>query len=89
MTQTPYLSRTQQALSKLVTETVGHKWQSYDASDRAAAQALLQRYIATAPETLSSRDYQKMLEGKKHKRTKDFVVTLFNSMDDKIWKYLD
>ena len=86
--QTPYLTSTQKAISKLVSETVGFKWQTYNTADRAVARQLLHRYMASAPEHLSTREYQKMLEGKKHKRTKAFVESLADAMDDKIWNFL-
>ena len=86
--QTPYLTKTQQALSKLVTEVAGFKWQTYNTADRAVARQVLASFMEKAPETLSTRDYQKMLEGKKYKRTKDFIATLADAMQDKIWNVL-
>lgn len=86
--QTPYLTTTQKAISKLVSDTIGFKWQNYSTADRAVARQLLQRYMAAAPETLSTQEYQKMLEGKKHKRTKAFVATLVDAMEDKVWNVL-
>jgi len=88
MTQTPYLTATQRSISRMVTDTIGFQWSSYNAADRAVAQRLLSDHARQAPTSLSSSDFAKMMEGKKYKRTKDFVQTLADAMRDDIWKKL-
>ena len=88
MTQTPYLTATQRSISRMVTDTIGFKWSSYNAADRAVAQRLLSEHASKAPLTLSPTDFGKMMEGKKYKRTKDFVQTLADAMKDDIWNRL-
>jgi hypothetical protein len=88
MTQTPFLTNTQRAISRMVTDTVGFKWASYNAADRAVARTLLMEHVKKAPEQLSEKEFAKAMQGKKHKRTKDFVYTLANAMKDEIWRTL-
>lgn len=88
MTQTPFLTATQRSISRMVTETIGFKWSSYNAADRAVAQRLLSDHARKAPTFLSSADFTKMMEGKQYKRTKDFVQTLADAMKDDIWNKL-
>lgn len=88
MTQTPFLTNTQRAISRMVTDTVGFKLTSYNTADRAIARSVLLEHIAKAPEQLSQKEFAKAMEGKKHKRTKDFVRTLADAMKDEIWRTL-
>jgi hypothetical protein len=88
MTQTPFLTATQRSISRMVTDTIGFKWSSYNAADRAVAHRLLSEHARRAPVALSSADFSKMMEGKKYKRTKDFVQTLADAMKDEIWNRL-
>ena len=88
MTHTPFLTATQRSISRMVTDTIGFKWSSYNAADRAVAQRLLSDYIHKAPEVLTTAEFQKMMQGKKYKRTKDFVQTLADALKDDIWNKL-
>lgn len=88
MVQTPFLTATQRSISRMVTDTIGFKWSSYNAADRAVAHRLLSDYVKKAPEILAPAEFQKMMEGKKYKRTKDFVQTLADAMKDDIWNKL-
>jgi len=88
MTHTPFLTATQRSISRMVTDTIGFKWSSYNAADRAVAQRLLSEHARKAPTTLSPNDFRKMMEGQKYKRTKDFVQTLADAMKDDIWNKL-
>jgi len=88
MTQAPYLTSTQRCISRMVTDTIGFKWSSYNTADRAVAQRLLSDHASKAPTSLSSSDFAKMMEGKKYQRTKDFVRTLADAMRDDIWNRL-
>ena len=88
MTQTPFLTNTQRAISRMVTDTVGFKLTSYNSADRAVARTILLEHEKKAPEQLSAKEFAKAMEGKKHKRTKDFVRTLADAMKDEIWRTL-
>ena len=88
MTQTPFLTNTQRAISRMVADTVGFKLTSYNAEDRAAARSILLEHEKSAPAQLSAKESAKAIAGKKHKRTKDFVRTLADAMQDEIWRTL-
>lgn len=88
MTQTPFLTTTQRSISRMVTDTIGFKWSSYNAADRAVARRLLSDYVKKAPTTLPPAEFKKMMEGRKYKRTKDFVQTLADAIKDDIWNRL-
>lgn len=88
MTQTPFLTNTQRAISRMVADTIGFKLSSYNSADRAIARSLLLEHEKKAPEHLSAKEFAKAMAGKNHKRTKDFVRTLADAMQDEIWRTL-
>jgi hypothetical protein len=66
------LSRTQQAIVKMVSNNVRHKWQDYSSDDRSSARGfILSRVNKPA-----------------HKSKKDLFLTLANALQDDIWKVL-
>lgn len=82
------LSRSQQAIAKMVSNATGFSWTSYNNEDRSSARSILLRHISTAPERLSQRDWSRMMEGKGQKRTKDYLRSLHDALQDDIWKML-
>lgn len=82
------LTRTQQAICTMVTDSVGFKWTSHNNADRSVARSLVLSHIDKAPTTLSPADFDKMMQGKKYRRTKDFLATLANALQDDVWKVL-
>jgi hypothetical protein len=66
------LSRTQQAIAKMVSNNVRHKWQDYSSDDRSSARSfILSRASKPA-----------------HKEKKELFLTLANALQDDIWKLL-
>jgi len=86
--ETISLTRTQQAIAKMVTTSIGFAWTSYNNADRAVARNLLLRHISTAPEQLSPKDWARMMEGKGKKYTKAYLRSLSDALQDDIWKVL-
>jgi len=66
------LSRTQQAIAKMVSKNVRHKWQDYSSDDRSSARSFI-----------LSRASKPAYESKK-----DLLITLANALQDDIWKLL-
>jgi hypothetical protein len=79
MTYTPFLTRSQRAISRMVKDA-GYSLSSYSRDDRAAARSKLLAMVHKAP------DYAPA--NKPAKRTKAFFLTLADSMQDDIWRYL-
>jgi hypothetical protein len=66
------LSRSQHAISKMVTNHSKHQWTNYDGNDRFAARtALLSRVNKPA-----------------NKEKKELLTTLANALQDDIWQFL-
>ena len=66
------LSRTQQAIAKMVSNNVRHKWQDYSSDDRSSARSfILSRASKSA-----------------YKEKKELFLTLANALQDDIWKVL-
>lgn len=66
------LTRTQQAIARMVSNNAKHKWQDYKANDRSSARNfLLSRANKPA-----------------YKEKKDLLLTLANALQDDIWKVL-
>lgn len=82
------LTKTQQAIAKMVTNAINFSWTSYNNADRSVARSLLLRHISTAPEKLSQRDWTRMMEGKGKKYTKDCLRSLADALKDDIWRVL-
>lgn len=82
------LSRSQQAIARMVSDSINFSWTSYDNEDRSSARSILLRHISAAPESLSERDWSRMMEGKGQKRTKDYLRSLHDALQDDIWKML-
>lgn len=82
------LTKTQQAICQMVTDSVGFKWTSHNNADRSVARSLVLSRIDKAPTVLSPSDFTKMMEGKRYRRTKDFLATLADALKDDVWKVL-
>jgi hypothetical protein len=66
------LTRTQQAIAKMVSDNAKHKWKDYSADDRSSARSfILSRANKPA-----------------YKSKKDLLITLANALQDDIWKVL-
>lgn len=86
--ETISLTRTQQAIAKMVTNAIGFSWTSYNNADRAVARSIILRHIFTAPEQLSPKDWTRMMEGKGKKYTKAYLRSLSDALKDDIWRVL-
>ncbi len=79
MTCTPFLTRSQRAISRMVKDA-GYSLSSYSRDDRSAARSKLLALVHKAPQHAPA--------SKPAKRTKAFFLTLADSMQDDIWRYL-
>jgi hypothetical protein len=79
MTHTPYLTRSQRAISRMVKDA-GYSLSSYCSNDRSAARTKLLALVHKAPDHAPA--------DKPAKRTKAFFLTLADSMQDDIWRFL-
>jgi len=80
MTQTPFLTRSQRAIARMVKDASGYSLSCYSADDRAAARTKLLAMVSKAPDHAPAH--------KPAKRTKAYFRTLADSMEDNIWRYL-
>ena len=66
------LTKTQQAIARMVSDNASHKWQDYGSNDRSSARSfILSRANKPA-----------------HKSKKDLLITLADALQDDIWKVL-
>ena len=66
------LTRTQQAIARMVSDNAKHKWKDYSADDRSSARSfILSRANKPA-----------------YKSKKDLLITLANALQDEVWKVL-
>ena len=66
------LTKTQQAIAKMVSDNAKHKWKDYSADDRSSARSfILSRANKPA-----------------HKDKKDLLIALANALQDEVWKVL-
>ena len=66
------LTRTQQAIARMVSDNAKHKWKDYSADDRSSARSfILSRANKPA-----------------YKNKKDLLITLANALQDEVWKVL-
>jgi hypothetical protein len=79
MTQTPFLTRSQRAIARMI-KNAGYELTSYSQNDRSAARTRLLAVVSKAPEHAPA--------NKPAKRTKAFFLTLADSMQDDVWRYL-
>jgi len=80
MTQTPFLTRSQRAIARMVKDASGYTLSCYSADDRAIARIKLLAMVPKAPDHAPS--------NKPAKRTKAYFRTLADSMEDNVWRYL-
>lgn len=66
------LTKTQQAIARMVSDNTKHKWKDYSADDRSFARSfILSRANKPA-----------------YKSKKDLLITLANALQDEVWKVL-
>ena len=66
------LTKTQQAIARMVADNAKHKWQDYSSDDRSSARSfILSRVNKPA-----------------YKSKKDLLITLADALQDDIWKVL-
>lgn len=82
MTQTPFLTTTQRAISRMVTVHCKYKWVSYNTADRQIAKKVIMERLSKAPERLSAAQFARGV------RDKAFFRSLADAMEDSIWKLL-
>lgn len=66
------LTKTQQAIARMVSDNAKHKWQDYSSNDRSSARSFI----------LSRVDKPSC------KQRKDLLLTLADALQDDIWKVL-
>lgn len=80
MTQTPFLTRSQRAIARMVQNASGYKLTNYSRDDRSIARTKLLALVPQAPDhapvTIPA------------KRTKAYYYALADSMHDNVWRYL-
>lgn len=79
MTQTPFLTRSQRAIARMI-KNAGYELTNYSSDDRSIARTKLLALVPQAPDHASS--------NKPAKRTKAYFCTLADSMEDNIWRFL-
>jgi len=80
MTHTPFLTRSQGAIARMVKSASGYKLTSYSSNDRAIARTKLLAIVPKAPDSAPP--------SKPHKRTKAFYQALADSLEDHVWRFL-
>ena len=80
MTYTPFLTRSQRAIARMVKDASGYSLSCYSRDDRAAARTKLLALVPQAPDHAPTT--------KPAKRTKAYFRTLADSMEDTIWRFL-
>ena len=66
------LTKTQQAIARMVSDNAKHKWKDYSSNDRSSARSFI----------LSS------INKPAHKKKRDLLITLADALQDDIWKVL-
>lgn len=66
------LTRTQQAIARMVSDNAKHKWQDYSANDRSSARSFILSRINKPS----------------YKSKKALLITLADALQDDIWKVL-
>ena len=79
MTHTPFLTRSQRAIARMVKDS-GYSLSSYSCDDRSTARSKLLALVHKAPKHAPV--------SQPNKRTKAFFLTLADSMQDDIWRFL-
>jgi len=79
MTQTPFLTRSQRAIARMVKDS-GYSLSSYSQDDRSTARTKLLALVSKAPDHAPA--------SRPAKRTKAYYYALADSMEDNVWRYL-
>jgi hypothetical protein len=66
------LTKTQQAITRMVSDNARHKWKDYSADDRSSARSFILSRVNKPS----------------YKSKKDLLITLANALQDDIWKLL-
>jgi hypothetical protein len=66
------LTKTQQAIARMVSDNAKHKWQDYSSNDRSSARSFILSRV----------------DKPSYKQRKDLLLTLADALQDDIWKVL-
>jgi hypothetical protein len=66
------LTKTQQAIARMVSDNAKHKWQDYSSNDRSSARSFILSRV----------------DKPSYKQRKDLLLTLADALQDEIWKVL-
>jgi len=66
------LTKTQQAIARMVSDNAKHKWQDYGSNDRSSARSFILSRV----------------DKSSYKQRKDLLLTLADALQDDIWKVL-
>jgi hypothetical protein len=66
------LTKTQQAIVRMVSDNAKHKWQDYSSDDRSSARSFILSRV----------------DKPSYKQRKDLLLTLADALQDDIWKVL-
>jgi hypothetical protein len=66
------LTKTQQAIARMVSDNANHKWQDYSSNDRASARGFILSRV----------------DKPSYKQRKDLLLTLADALQDEIWRVL-
>jgi hypothetical protein len=66
------LTKTQQAIARMVSDNAKHKWQDYSSDDRSSARSFILSRV----------------DKPSYKQRKDLLLTLADALQDDIWKVL-
>ncbi len=66
------LTKTQQAIARMVSDNAKHKWQDYSSNDRSSARSFILSRV----------------DKPSYKQRKDLLLTLADALQDHIWKVL-
>jgi len=94
--ETMILTSTQQAITRMVSDSTGFEWTNYNADERCSSRTLLLSCIEKAPLNVSQDEIDKAVaEGsmkvgkrKPYPRSKDFLLSLHDALLDDIWSKL-
>jgi len=66
------LTKTQQAIARMVSDNAKHQWQDYSSNDRSSARSFILSRV----------------DKPSYKQRKDLLLTLADALQDDIWKVL-
>jgi hypothetical protein len=66
------LTKTQQAIARMVSDNAKHKWQDYSSNDRSSARSFILSRV----------------DKPTNKKKRDLLITLADALQDDIWQFL-